>query len=363
MATIFFTGFPGFLGRELLPRVLARRSGDRALCLVQSKFKPEAQRALRELELREPALAGRIELVEGDLVKPDLGLGADRDRRAKDVVEIHHLAAVYDLDVSRDLGMRVNVDGTRHVLDFARRCGKLERHHYVSTCYVSGRYTGPFAETDLDKGQSFSNFYEETKFLAELDVAEARDAGMPTTIYRPSIVVGDHRTGETQKFDGPYFIIQWLLRNPRYALMPIVGDPSAFRFNVVPRDFVVDGIAYLSGLEKSLGKTYHLACPDPLTVEEMIEAIAAATERTLVRVPVPRKLAKPLVESIPGLKSFLRIPSSSITYFAHPTHYLCNQTLADLEGSGISCPRLDTYLDTLIAFVKAHPEIGSKAMV
>ncbi|MBC7172970.1 MAG: SDR family oxidoreductase [Polyangiaceae bacterium] len=363
MATIFFTGFPGFLGRELLPRVLARRPGDRALCLVQAKFKPDAMRAVSALVARDPSLEGRIELVDGDLVKGDLGLGSRRDDLAKDVAEIHHLAAVYDLDVPRDFAMRVNVDGTRHVLDFARRCGKLERHHYVSTCYVSGRYTGPFAETDLDKGQSFSNFYEETKFLAELDVAEARDAGMPTTVYRPSIVVGDHRTGATQKFDGPYFIIQWLLRQPRYALMPIVGDPSSFRFNVVPRDFVVDSIAYLSGLEKSRGKTYQICSPDPLTVDEMIDSIALATDKKLIRIPLGRDFAKSAIDKIPGLKGFLRIPSSSIAYFAHPTHYLCDQTVRDLEGSGISCPRLDTYLDTLVDFVKAHPEIGSKAMV
>ncbi len=363
MATIFFTGFPGFLGRELLPRVLARRPSDRALCLVQAKFKADAEKAVRELEARDPSLAKRVELVEGDLVAKDLGLGDSRDRLAKDVAEIHHLAAVYDLDVPRDLAMRVNVDGTKHVLDFARRCGKLERHHYVSTCYVSGRYAGPFAETDLDKGQTFSNFYEETKFLAELDVAAARDAGMPTTVYRPSIVVGDHRTGATQKFDGPYFIIQWLLRQPKYAPMPIVGDPSAFRFNVVPRDYVVDAIAHLSGQSSSLGKTYQLCCPDPLTVEEMVEAIAAATDRSLLRIPIPKDLAKTLLDKLPPLKAFLRIPSSSIAYFAHPTHYLCYETLRDLEGSGIACPRLDTYIDTLVRFVKAHPEIGSKAMV
>jgi thioester reductase-like protein len=363
MATIFFTGFPGFLGRELLPRVLARRPDDRALCLVQPKFRPEALRAVRELEARDPRLTKRIELVEGDLVKSDLGLGAERDALAKDVAEIHHLAAVYDLDVPRDLAMRVNVDGTRHILELAKRCAKLERHHYVSTCYVSGRYAGPFGEADLDKGQTFSNFYEETKFLAELDVAEARDAGIPTTIYRPAIVVGDHRTGETQKFDGPYFIIQWLLRQPRYAPMPIVGDPSAFRFNVVPRDYVVEGIAHLSGLESSLGKTYQLCDPEPLTVEEMIEAIAVAVDRKLVRIPLPKDLAKKAVERIPGLKDFLRIPASSIAYFAHPTHYLCDQTVKDLGGSGIACPRFDTYVETLVSFVKAHPEIGSKAMV
>jgi thioester reductase-like protein len=362
MATVFFTGFPGFLGRELLPRVLARRPGDRAVCLVQAKFRAEAAAAVDALVRRDPGLSGRVELVVGDLVAPDLGLGGEREGLAKDVVEIHHLAAIYDLDVPREPAMRVNVDGTRHVLDFAKRCARLERHHYVSTCYVSGRYAGPFRETDLDVGQSFNNFYEETKFLAELEVAEARDAGMPTTIYRPSVVVGDHRTGATQKLDGPYFIIKWLLRQPRLAPMPVVGDPSMVRFNVVPRDYVIDAIDHLGGLERSLGKTYQISAPEPPTVEELLACIAAATERRLVPIPATPALAVALLDHVPGLKSFVGIASHSIAYFAHPTHYLCDQTLADLEGSGIACPRFEAYVDKLVEFVKAHPEVGSKAM-
>src|SRR5690606_6192287 len=104
------------LGRELLPRVLNRRPDDRAVCLVQKKFEREAEAAVGALAARDPGLASRIELVVGDLVAPDLGLGEARDGLAKDVVEIHHLAAIYDLDVAREPAMRVNVDGTRHVL-------------------------------------------------------------------------------------------------------------------------------------------------------------------------------------------------------------------------------------------------------
>ena len=111
--------------------------------------------------------------------------------------------------------MRINVDGTRNVLDFAQEARNLRRLHYVSTCYVSGRTAGVFTEHDLEKGQSFNNYYEETKYLAEVEVQQRMRAGLPTTIYRPAIVVGDSRTGATQKYDGPYFVIRWLLRQPR----------------------------------------------------------------------------------------------------------------------------------------------------
>ena len=82
---------------------------------------------------------------------------------------------------------------------------------------MSGRYDGVFRETDLDVGQSFNNFCEETKFLAE---AEVRTRSLPVTIYRPSVVVGNSKTGEAQKFDGPYFVIQWVVRQPGIAILP-----------------------------------------------------------------------------------------------------------------------------------------------
>src|SRR4051812_22238251 len=152
------------------------------------------------------------------------------------------------------LGHARELEGTRHVLDFAERCRALRRFDYVSTCYISGYYSGTFRETDLDLGQRFNNYYEETKFLAELEVRKR--TGLPATVYRPSVVVGDSATGVTQKFDGPYFVMQWLLRQPRLALLPVVGRPKRHRFNVVPRDFIVDALEALTGSDDTVGRTF-----------------------------------------------------------------------------------------------------------
>ena len=134
-------------------------------------------------------------------------------------------------------------------------------------------------------------------------------AGMPATHLSPcrlsSVRVG---TGETQKFDGPYFVMQWLLRQSRSAIMPMVGDPTTARVNVVPRDFIVDAAGYLSGLSVSEGRTYQLADPHPLTVDEMAETLAEATGRKLIKVPLPRKLAKASLARVPGLYRLMRIP-------------------------------------------------------
>ena len=193
MSIVFFTGFPGFLGSELLPRVLERSPEHEAVCLIQSKFIAQARSRLEDIEKTYPHFRGRIELVEGDITAPDLGL-EDISRIKKETSEIFHLAAVYDLSVRRDVAMRVNVLGTRNVLDFAEGAPRLRRLQYVSTCYVSGRYAGAFSEDDLEQGQAFNNFYDKTKYLAEVEVRSRMRGGLPATIYRPAIVVGDSRT-------------------------------------------------------------------------------------------------------------------------------------------------------------------------
>jgi thioester reductase-like protein len=356
------TGFPGFLGTELLPRVLRRAPDTDAVCLVQRKFARLARSRLEQLELAHPGMEERVRLVEGDITLPDLGLGDESSVLASATTEIYHLAAIYDLSVSRELGFRVNVHGTRNLLAFARECPGLARFHYMSTCYVSGRYPGIFSEDDLGKSQDFNNFYEETKFLAELDVHEALVKGMPGTVYRPSIVVGDSQTGETQKYDGPYYMIRWLLRQPRLALLAVVGNPRHTRVNVVPRDYVVEAVAHLSGLAHSVGRVYQLADHQPLTVEEMLKEIGRATGRRIIPVPMPRGVAKWALDKVPGLQRLMRIPPESVDYFVHPTHYATFNARTDLEGSGIGVPPFGSYVDRLVRFVREHPEIGSDAM-
>ncbi|HUJ64524.1 MAG TPA: SDR family oxidoreductase, partial [Acidimicrobiales bacterium] len=319
--TIFMTGFPGFLGSALLPRIMAR-TGEEAVCLVQSKYRPAAELRVKELVASDESLEGRINLVVGDITLPRLGLSeADGAGICSTATEIWHLAAAYDLSVAPDLAMRVNVDGTRHVLDTAVHCERLRRFHYFSTCYVSGRHPGPFGEDDFDTGAPFQNLYEATKHMAEGEVRRRMVEGLRATIYRPAIVVGDSRTGETQKFDGPYFAMQLLLRQPRIAVLPVIGDPGLTSVNVVPRDYVVEAVACLAGLPQSAGRTYALADPHPLTVAAMVDVLGEATGRRVIRVPLPRRPTKAVLRYVPGVRRLMRMPPELVDYFAHPTWY------------------------------------------
>lgn len=362
MQTILLTGFPGFLGSQLLPRILARDPEVNIICLIQPKFAGLARSRLEELAGEHPAIAGRAILAEGDITQPGLGMTAPAALQ-REIVEIYHLAAVYDLSVPRDVGMRVNVEGTRRVLEYAEECPALRRLHYISTCYVSGRHPGIYTEDDLDTGQTFNNYYEETKFLAEVAVRERMAGGLAATVYRPAIVVGDSQTGATQKYDGPYFVMRWVLRQPRAAFVPTVGDPRGTRLNVVPRDFVVNAIAHLSGLPHAQGKIYQLADPRPLTVDAMLNAIGRATGRHIIRVPLPLGMAKGAITRVPGIYRLMQIPASAVDYFVHPTSYATSNAQTDLEGTGINVPAFSSYVDRLVSFVRAHPEFGAEAMV
>jgi len=144
--------------------------------------------------------------------------------------------------------------------------------------------------------------------------------------------------------------------------VPFAGDPTTTRANVVPRDFVISAVAHLSGHPNAKGRTYHLADPHPLTVDQVADVLGDATGRKLIKVYLPRRLAKGAIAHVPGVYRFMRIPAEAVDYFAHPTHYLTDHLLEDLAGSGIEPPAFPSYAAQLVAFMVHHPEIGSAAM-
>jgi thioester reductase-like protein len=361
MSTIFLTGFPGFLAASLLPRILSRAETPKVVCLVQPRYMRLAEERAAQVAQALRLPPGRIELVSGDLTRPDLDLADCRSRFAS-VTEIFHLAAVYDLSVPRDLALAVNVKGTEHVLEAATSAPHLKRFHYVSTCYVAGKHAGRFREEDLELGQSFHNHYEETKYLAEVAVRSALRQGLPTSIYRPAIVVGDSQTGETQKFDGPYFILRWLLRQPGLAFLPVPEGVEEAKLNVVPRDFVIAAIAALSTLPEATGKTFHLADPNPPSVDEVIRAFADVTQRVIVRLPASIRAAKWFLSNVPGAQWLTGIPPEAVDYFVYRAEFDTAQATPALQSLGIQCPRFLDYLPRLVDYLRKHPEIPAKGL-
>ncbi len=358
--TILFTGFPGFIGMRLLPRILELKPHGRVECLVQEKFQDAARRAVTTLEERHGHARGRINLVTGDITVPGLGIEVGRARELRGGLrEAYHLAAVYDLTVSRDVGRRINVEGTKNVLAFAEAAPHFERLHYVSTAYVSGRARGVFKETDLDLGQGFKNHYEETKFQAEVEVVQSR---VPRTIYRPGVVVGDSKTGETAKFDGPYFVLRAMERLPSRGVFVRLGSGSG-TVNVVPVDFVVEALARLSTVPQSLGQTYHLTDPRPHSALEISRMLARAMGKTFVYLPLPTAMAKAIVAR-KRVQGFLGLPPQALDYFDDPVLHDATRATRELAALGVACPSLADYVPQLVAFYQRPREtVRRSAMI
>ena len=353
MATglVFFTGFPGFIGRRVVAALLAADAGVRVAALVEPKMADRARSAAAEL----PG-GDRIEVLPGDIGERDLGLSPDvRERLHAEVTVAYHLAAIYDLAVPLEIAQKVNVDGTGNVLELCAACERLERLNYVSTAYVAGTRHGVVYEHELSLGQSFKNHYESTKFQAELWVREWMDR-VPCTIYRPAIVVGDSRTGETQKFDGPYYMLRTISRALKTKTpIPQFGASGA-AFNVVPLDFVVDAMLAGSRDPAVAGETLHLVDPDPVSARELLTILSREYASKEPKMRVPPKL----VESSLRLKTvrsmFSGAPPEAIRYLNHSVRFDTRRTEDLLGPLGVRCPRVQDYAPKLVAFFKAHED-------
>ena len=338
------TGYPGFIGRRLAERLIAE--GAQVTAVVEPRMAAAARQAAGDA----------IEVLEGDIAKRRLGLGdADWERLTAEVTSVFHLAAIYDLSVPLELAQRVNVEGTGNVLGFCRACERLERLNYVSTAYVAGLRTGIVYEHELALGQGFKNHYESTKFQAELWVRQELDR-VPITIYRPAIVVGDSSTGETQKFDGPYFMLRVVALCRRRGMpVPQFGRSGA-PVNVVPVDFVLDALIAGSREPAAADETFHLVDPEPVTAAELMGLLGE-----LYAGHAPRyRLPAPIVSSalrVPAVReAFGGAPREAIRYLNHPVRFDARRAAAVLGGAGLRVPRFEDYAETLVRFFREHED-------
>ena len=348
-ATILFTGFPGFIGARLIPRLLADDPELRVVALVEPRMVARAR-------TEAAAISDRIVVEPGDITAPRLGLTEARWRGlADEVTRVLHLAAIYDLGVGAALAEAVNVRGTENVVAFCRACRSLERLEYVSTAYVAGGRSGRVLESDLAAGQAFKNHYEATKFAAEVIVRAAMD-DVPTAIYRPAIVVGDSRTGETAKFDGPYYVLRFLSLLDRLRLpLPQFGSEEA-TFNVVPVDFVVEALAAGARTDGFTGETLHLVDPEPVAAAELVRILAGELTGRTPRYPFPTSLMESSLRFAAVRTLLAGTPRESIVYLNHPVTFDTSRATELLGATGLRCPRFREYAPTMVAFFRAHED-------
>ncbi len=351
--TIFLTGFPGFIAERLVERLA--NADTQFFLLVQAQFIEKAMNTVKQIAEKTNTPLENFAIIEGDIALENLGISDDDLASVRvETTDVFHLAAVYDLAVNKDLAYRVNVEGTRNVNDFVRSLWNLRRYNYISTCYVAGRRKGEILETELEHDAGFRNHYEETKYLAEVSVEEMKRE-FPVTIFRPSVVVGDSETGETAKYDGIYYLIKYLKKSPALLRLVNVGNKRV-RLNLVPVDFVVDGIAALSKDEEAVGKTIALADPNPLTTAEVFDEIAKVLSGKKSVIAPPPVLVESFLNT-PISPPLTGLPHFGVPYFFLSQTYDTSLSEKLLQKHGINCPNFKTYAANLIKFVEENPEI------
>ncbi|HEV3389827.1 MAG TPA: SDR family oxidoreductase [Solirubrobacteraceae bacterium] len=347
--TVLLTGATGFVGMELLARYL-ERSERSILTIVRARTDEDARERIDAVlenlfGYRAGAYADRVTAVAGDVTAPRLGLDSVRwDWLAAQSTMIVHCAASVSFGLSLDEARAVNVEGTRRMLQLAGRAqqlGVLERYGQVSTAYVAGTYAGRFFESDLDVGQSFHNSYEQSKFESEQLVRS--QPGLPFTIMRPSIVVGDRNSGWTAAFN----VLYWPLRALARGLFPAVPATASAPVDVVSIDYVADGI-YALCEAGGIRQTYHLtAGSEASTIAEIAELASGYFEQPPPKLLTPAEFMS-ADHGVP--RSMLEEGAMYFPYFSVATTFDDALTRAQLQPAGISVTPLREYMSRLLDY-------------
>lgn len=344
---LLVTGFPTFRGRKMVECLARAEPRSLVYVVVRSKFAKEAEEALSQLPADQRS---RIVAIEGDAAAMDLGLSGKEYRAlAAEVDRIHHVAQVTYAGVDRKMAEAVNIGATREIIELGKACEHLESIVVHSSAQVSGNRTGLVLEEELGAGQTFRTPVEETLARAER-LLRAAMSELPIAVVRPTQIVGDSRTGEVDRFDGPYLLMLVIVSSPQDfpVLLPTRGDAP---MNLVPIDYVVSAAHVIGRQQAAMGRTFHLADPRPLSVRRVFELVARAGGKRLPSGFIPENVTRALLNT-PGVHYLSKSPRAFLDLMTTPVRYDTRNTEDILRGTAISCPPFESYVDELVAFVK-----------
>ena len=358
----FVTGATGFIGKRLVKKLLERKGA-----VVHFLIRPESESKVAGLREYWGASAAKAIPVFGDLTQKKLGVAGDEIKKLKGQIDhFYHLAAVYDLGADEESQAAVNIDGTRNTVEFARAIDAGHFHH-VSSIAAAGLYEGVFREDMFEEAENYEHPYFMTKHESEKIVRKEYKGAW--TVYRPAMVVGDSQTGEMDKIDGPYYFFK-VIQRMRQILppwMPAVGLEGG-RVNIVPVDYVVDALDFIShksGIEK---KAFHLVDPVGYRVGDVLDIFSRAAHAPRMNLFInaallgfiPKSVKKGLMAVAPirriraAIMKDLGLPEDILAFVNYPTRFDSRDAQAMLKGSGIACPNLKDYAWRLWDYWERH---------
>lgn len=340
---VLITGAPSYIARRMIWRILELEPDTRVSVLIRADRLGRFDTLLGERQIDRE----RVDLCAGDVTHASFGL-APREIQSlsESVTDIYHCAGIYHIGIAKQQVEEINIRATRLALSSARKFRRLERFNHYSSAFVAGNREGIILEEELEQGQEFRNTFERTRFTAEMDVRRAQSE-LPISVFRPGLVVGDSRTGEIDRLDGPYLFIQSVSRNPERlpALLPSAGS---FPFNVVPVDFVIDAMHAISLKSTSEGKTFHLVDPAPVSEASAFRLL----KRHISEGPVQATIGGRLRERFLSLSMVERITRERRAYLNELDSFAffnAANTLRSLSNTGIACPFFPDYVERLVS--------------
>jgi thioester reductase-like protein/NADP-dependent 3-hydroxy acid dehydrogenase YdfG len=344
------TGGTGFIGRRVVSRLLDTRPDAEVWILVR-------RASLGRFERLAEGWGERAKPLVGELTEPSLGLTDEAVAELGGVDHVVHCAAIYDITAGEAEQRAANVEGTQAVIELARRLDATL--HHVSSIAVAGDFHGEYTEDDFDIGQTLPTPYHQTKFEAELLVRST--TGLRYRIYRPAVVVGDSRTGEMDKVDGPYYFFGMLAK---LAVLPSLTPmmlPDTGRTNIVPVDYVANALVELLHADGRDGATFHLTSPKTIGLRGIYRGVAPAAGLPTLRGSLPRSVAAPVLKVRGRAKVWrnmvatqLGIPGEVLDVVDLAPTFISEQTQKALRGTGIAVPEFGTYAPALWRYWAEH---------
>lgn len=342
------TGGTGFIGRRVVSRLVESRPDAQVWVLVR-------RRSLGRFERLAAQWGDRVKPLVAEL--PELDLSDEVLAELGEIDHVVHCAAIYDITAGEPEQRAANVEGTRAVIGLARRLGATM--HHVSSIAVAGDFRGEYTEDDFDVGQQLPTPYHQTKFEAELLVRST--PGLRHRIYRPAVVVGDSRTGEMDKVDGPYYFFGVLAKLAVLPSLTPILLPDTGRTNIVPVDYVVDALVALLHADGRDGQTFHLTAEKTIGLRGIYRGVAKAAGLPPLRGSLPRSVAAPVL-NVRGRARVLRdmaatqlgIPAEVFDLVDLPPTFVSEKTRNALRDYGIRVPEFSSYAPKLWRYWAEH---------